>query len=350
MGKKETGRRKPPLSAVFVLLLSFLGGCYASPHRDGGASAPAASASDAQGPSAAGPSAPAGADTRTPGVDEPPAATGDNAREPGDAKPPAQAGTDDRPSGSDWPAVGTDRSVATAAPAASSPLPAAVAPAPPSPDPRVETPLPATRRGKLPAGFVYADEAVPGLRLDIRYATEYNFVGKPIAGYLAPLAILTKEAAAALKAASEDLAKEGYGLKIYDAYRPTKAVAEFVAWSRDASDTKMKADFYPDVDKKDAFKLGYLAHNSGHSRGSTVDLTLVDLKTGQEVDMGSPYDLFSPISAHDTKRISKEQAANRRMLRAAMERHGFQSLNKEWWHYTLKKEPFPDTYFDFDIE
>ncbi|MBB6733572.1 M15 family metallopeptidase [Cohnella sp. CBP 2801] len=217
-------------------------------------------------------------------------------------------------------------------------------------DPRRETPIPAHRRNGLPKGFVYADEAIPGLKLDIRYSTDYNFVGKPIDGYLAPLAILTKEAAEALKQVNEDLGKDGYALKIYDAYRPRKAVAEFVAWAADAKDTKMKEDFYPDVNKKDAFKLGYLAHKSGHSRGSTVDLTIVDKATGEDVDMGSPYDLFSPISSHGTEQITKEQSANRNRLKTAMEKRGFLSLNKEWWHYTLKKEPFPDTYFDFDIE
>lgn len=205
------------------------------------------------------------------------------------------------------------------------------------------------KKRKLPAGFVYADEVIPKAQYDIRYYTDYNFVGAPIDGYEAPLAILTKEAANALKLVGADLAKKGYMLKIYDAYRPSKAVAHFLEWAKDPSDTKMKTVFYPEVDKSDLFN-GYLAKRSGHSRGSTVDLTLVNTYAGREVDMGSPFDMLGPVSSHGSKLVTSAQRANRAMLKAAMERRGFTAYSKEWWHYTLTKEPFPKRYFDFDVQ
>jgi len=206
------------------------------------------------------------------------------------------------------------------------------------------------KKRALPEGFVYVDEVIPAARFDNRYFGEYNFVGTRIDGYNAPFAILTKEAAEALKRVSDDLAEEGYGILIYDAYRPQKAVNHFVAWSRDPSDTKMKDDFYPEVDKSRLFELGYIASKSGHSRGSTVDLTLVRLDTGELVDMGGPYDFFGPLSHHGTDLVTEEQTANRNILKETMEKHGFAAYDQEWWHYTLKPEPYPDTYFDFDVE
>ncbi len=219
---------------------------------------------------------------------------------------------------------------------------------------RLQPPSYYEKKRNLPKGFVYVDEVIPTAQFDIHYFGENNFVGERIdgynAGYNAPFAILTVEAAEALKKVQEDPMEKGYSLKIFDAYRLQKAVKHFQAWSRDEKDTKMKEQFYPDVDKRRLFQLGYIASKSGHSRGSTVDLTIVHLETGEEVDMGGPYDFFGDISHHGTDRITKEQAANRRILKEAMEKHGFKAYAKEWWHYTLKKEPFPSTYFDFDVE
>jgi D-alanyl-D-alanine dipeptidase len=206
------------------------------------------------------------------------------------------------------------------------------------------------KKRALPEGFVYVDEVIPAARFDIRYFGEYNFVGTRIDGYNAPFAILSKEAAEALKRVSDELAEKGYGILIFDAYRPQKAVNHFVTWSRDASDTRMKAEFYPEVDKSRLFELGYIASKSGHSRGSTVDLTLVRLDTGEEIDMGGPFDFFGPVSHHGTDLVTEEQTANRNILKEAMEKHGFAAYDQEWWHYTLKPEPYPDTYFDFDVE
>ncbi|MFB9275022.1 M15 family metallopeptidase [Cohnella cellulosilytica] len=205
----------------------------------------------------------------------------------------------------------------------------------------------------LPEGFVYLDEAIPGALFEIRYATEYNFVGAVIDGYNAPLAIMAEPAAKALKAVNEELEQSGYVLLIYDAYRPAKAVAHFKRWAQQPEvpeEQAMKDVFYPDVDKSQLFKLGYIASKSGHSRGSTVDLTLADRETGIPADMGSPFDFLGDISSHGTKKITAEQTANRELLKKAMVKHGFKPYNKEWWHYTLKDEPYPQKYFDFDVE
>ena len=206
------------------------------------------------------------------------------------------------------------------------------------------------KKRNLPEGFVYLDEVIPTAQFDIRYFGENNFVGERITGYKAPFAIMTLEAAEALRKVQADLMEQGYNLKIFDAYRPQKAVQHFKAWSKDAKDTKMKEQYYPDVDKRRLFQLGYIASRSGHSRGSTVDLTLVYLETGEEVDMGSPFDFFGEISHHDTKLITEEQKANRQILKEAMQKHGFRPYSREWWHYTLENEPFPSQYFDFDVE
>jgi len=207
----------------------------------------------------------------------------------------------------------------------------------------------AEKPAALPKGFVYLKDVLPDAAYDIRYYGTYNFVGARIDGYTAPTAILTKEAALALKAVAGELAGKGYRVLILDAYRPQKAVDHFVRWSKDAGDTKMKTSFYPRVDKKDLFRKGYLARKSGHSRGSTVDLTLVDIRTGKPVDMGGIYDLLDPISGHGVKGITSRQAANRLLLKKTMETHGFEAYRKEWWHYTLKEEPYPDRYYNFDV-
>ncbi|MFC5700288.1 M15 family metallopeptidase [Cohnella faecalis] len=208
----------------------------------------------------------------------------------------------------------------------------------------------AEKKRELPKGFVYLDEAIPTAIFDIRYYGDNNFVGARIDGYKAPYAILTSKAASSLKSVSDELAKKGYRLKIFDAYRPQKAVDHFIRWSKDAKDTKAKKSYYPNVAKKDLFKLGYLASKSGHSRGSTVDLTLVIAKTGEEADMGGSFDFLDPVSSHGTKKITAKQTANRTLLKKAMEKHGFKSYSKEWWHYTLRSEPYPKTYFNFNVE
>ncbi|MDR2925378.1 MAG: L,D-transpeptidase family protein [Azoarcus sp.] len=200
-----------------------------------------------------------------------------------------------------------------------------------------------------PKGFVFVRDMIPDAALDIRYFGENNFIGARVDGYEAPQALLSVEAAAALKAAGNSLRKKGYGLKIFDAYRPSRAVRHFVRWAEDLNDIRMKVSFYPDVDKAMLFSLGYIASRSGHSRGSVVDATLIDLKSGQEADMGSPFDFFGKISHHGAVAVTSAQAENRAMLREAMEAHGFVSLKEEWWHYRLKDEPYPKIFFDFPV-
>ncbi|RED66249.1 M15 family metallopeptidase [Cohnella lupini] len=224
---------------------------------------------------------------------------------------------------------------------------------PPVNDPTATTPpsdsvIPKQR--KLPKGFVYVDEIIPTVQLEVRYYGDYNFVGERIDGYKAPVAILTEQAAKTLKEVSAELESKGYVLHIYDAYRPQKAVDHFARWAKDVKDTKMKKDFYPMVDKTKVFKLGYVASKSGHTRGSTVDLTIAYQKTGEIVDMGGPYDFFGDISSLGTKLITAKQTANRNILKNAMSKHGFEPYDKEWWHYTLIKEPYPKKYFNFDVQ
>lgn len=197
--------------------------------------------------------------------------------------------------------------------------------------------------------FVVISDVVPDVILEIRYYSTYNFVGDRIDGYEQPTALLTKEAASALKDVSDDVKSQGYRLKIYDAYRPQKAVNHFEKWAKDVDDTRMKDYFYPELDKSVLFEQGYIANHSGHSRGSTVDLTLFDEKTGKELDMGGTFDYFGELSHPDYKNITKEQYDNRMILRQAMTNHGFEPLDEEWWHFTLKDEPYPDTYFTFPV-
>ncbi|PRX47976.1 M15 family metallopeptidase [Salegentibacter salegens] len=203
---------------------------------------------------------------------------------------------------------------------------------------------------KLQKGFVYVNEKIPDIKLDIRYARSNNFIGKPVNAYHKPVAILTEEAATSLEKAQKDLMAEGYCLKIFDAYRPQTAVNHFIAWAKKPEDTLTKQKFYPDVAKKDLFQLGYIATKSGHSRGSTVDLSIIDAQTGEEVDMGSGYDFFGDISHHGTNKITKEQKANRSLLKRIMIKNGFRPYPEEWWHYTLRNEPYPETYFDFPVQ
>ena len=197
--------------------------------------------------------------------------------------------------------------------------------------------------------FVLLTDVVPDAILEIRYYSTYNFVGDRIDGYHQPTALLTKEAAQALKAVSDDVIKKGYRLKIYDAYRPQMAVSHFARWAKDFKDTRMKSYFYPELKKDVLFPLGYIAEHSGHSRGSTVDLTLFDMTTEKEVDMGGTFDYFGQLSHPDYKKITKKQYQNRMILREAMLAHGFKPLVEEWWHFTLKDEPYPDTYFTFPV-
>ncbi|MBR0352475.1 MAG: M15 family metallopeptidase [Oscillospiraceae bacterium] len=197
--------------------------------------------------------------------------------------------------------------------------------------------------------FVLLSEAVPDVILEIRYYSTFNFVGDRIDGYEEPLAMLTKEAAAALKEASDELMSMGYRLKIFDAYRPQKAVTHFMNWALDAEDTRMKDYFYPELEKDVLFPQGYIAEHSGHSRGSTVDLTLFDMKTEREVDMGGTFDYFGELSHPEYTDITEEQYAMRMLLREVMMKHGFRPLPEEWWHFTLENEPYPDTYFTFPI-
>lgn len=201
----------------------------------------------------------------------------------------------------------------------------------------------------LPEGFVLLADAVPDILQEIRYYSTYNFVGSRIDGYEQPCAILTAEAAQALRAVSDELLAEGYRLKVYDAYRPQSAVDHFVRWAEDREDTVMQPYFYPEEEKSQLFAHGYIAARSGHSRGSTVDLTLLDEASGKELDMGGTFDYFGAPSHTDHAGLTPEQQANRALLRDAMLRHGFRAIKTEWWHFTLQEEPFPDTYFDFPV-
>lgn len=202
----------------------------------------------------------------------------------------------------------------------------------------------------IPDKFAYVHEAIPDAKYDIRYATLDNFLGTTVDGYLAPVAILTCEALEELQKAANEWRDQGYGILVFDGYRPQKAVDHFVRWARDLSDTLTKSKYYPDVDKADLVAEGYIAERSGHTRGSTVDLSLYDLAGGGALDMGSGFDLFGPTSHHGTDLITVEQASNRLILKETMERHGFICYSREWWHYGLKNEPFPESFFNFDVQ
>ena len=200
-----------------------------------------------------------------------------------------------------------------------------------------------------PSGFVVLADYVPHIMQEIRYYSTYNFIGERIDGYEEPCAILTLEAARALKAVSAEMLVQGYRLKVFDAYRPSRAVKHFVLWGIEDQDVRMKPYFYPEMEKQELFSRGYVASKSSHSRGSTVDLTLLDMNTGKELDMGSPFDLFSEVSHPDYRGITQAQYENRMLLQRAMLRSGFEPIDCEWWHFTLGQEPYPDTYFDFPV-
>ena len=197
--------------------------------------------------------------------------------------------------------------------------------------------------------FVRVTDVIPDAILEIRYYSTYNFVGERIDGYELPIALMTREAADSLKAVNDELKAHGYRIKIWDAYRPQRAVNHFIRWAENISDTAMKAVFYPMVDKSVLFERGYIYARSSHSRGSTVDLTLLDAATGRELDMGSPFDWFGEESHPDYPCPLYRQSDNRKILHNAMVRHGFEGIDSEWWHFTLRNEPYPDTYFDFPI-
>lgn len=202
---------------------------------------------------------------------------------------------------------------------------------------------------KMPQGFVVLSDVIPDVIQEIRYHSTYNFVGTRVDGYEEPVALITRQAAEALKAVNSELMAQGYRIKVYDTYRPQRAVSHFVRWAKAIGDTLTKQSFYPEVDKRLLFKLGFIASKSGHSRGSTIDLTLVHTQSGKEVDMGGVFDYFGQLSHPSYQQITKEQKANRMLLRRVMMKHGFVPLSTEWWHFTLKNEPYPDTYFDFPV-
>ena len=200
-----------------------------------------------------------------------------------------------------------------------------------------------------PSGFVLLADFVPQIVQEIRYYSTFNFIGERIDGYEEPVALLTKEAARALKSIVGELLVQGYRLKVFDAYRPACAVKQFVLWGIEDQDIRMKPYFYPTLEKQALFAEGYIAKQSSHSRGSAVDVTLLDMKTGKELDMGSPFDLFSEASHPDYRDITEEQYDNRMLLQRVMIRNGFAPIDCEWWHFALKNEPYPDTYFNFPV-
>lgn len=197
--------------------------------------------------------------------------------------------------------------------------------------------------------FAFVDELVDGVRWDAKYATWDNFTGRPVDGYLANRIVGTRALCAALAVARDEAAAHGLGLLLWDGYRPQRAVADFLRWAREPEDGRTKQRHYPNIERAEMFARGYVAERSGHSRGGTVDLALYRLATGARVDMGGDHDLMDPVSHHDAAGVSAEAAANRRLLRAIMARSGFAAYPEEWWHYTLRDEPHPETYFDFPV-
>ena len=200
-----------------------------------------------------------------------------------------------------------------------------------------------------PSEFVYLDKAIPGIVVEMRYASKNNFTGRVVDGYEAPKCILTKQAACALKNVQDELNRYSMSLKIFDAYRPQRSVDDFVRWFKDTADIKTKSEYYPDIPKEQLFRMGYISLKSTHSRGSTVDLTIIMLPQKQELSMGSSFDLFGELSNTEFKNIRPFQKVNRLLLKTIMEKHGFVNYKMEWWHYTFKDEPFPDTYFNFPV-
>jgi D-alanyl-D-alanine dipeptidase len=210
-----------------------------------------------------------------------------------------------------------------------------------------------TMSGQLPKGFVYLDKVVPDVEVELRYYSSNNFIGDTIDGYRAAKCIISKPAAKALKKVQKDLRPLGLDIKVYDAFRPQQAVDHFVRWAEDLSDTLMKPIYYPNVDKSELFERGYIAARSGHTRGSTLDLTLIHLEgpeKGRELDMGTPWDHFDPAAWPSSDAVTEKQKENRMLLRKVMMDNGFKPLKEEWWHFTLEAEPYPDTYFDFVVK
>ena len=203
---------------------------------------------------------------------------------------------------------------------------------------------------QLPNGFVYVKEQIPDVQIELRYFSNNNFVGKPIDGYNKDVCILSKQATIALKKVQKDLESFNLSLKIFDAYRPQRAVNHFMDWAKNINDTIQKQEYYPDVDKKDLFKDQYISTRSRHSSGSTLDVTLVDIETSEELDMGTPYDFFGPQSWIYYMRLTTQQKANRMLLQSIMLKHGFRQYPQEWWHFTLRGEPFANQYFNFPVE
>lgn len=201
-----------------------------------------------------------------------------------------------------------------------------------------------------PSDFINVKKLIPTLKVELRYFGNNNFVGDTINGYYSNTLFLTKPTAIQLNRIQQELSKQGLGLLVYDGYRPQRAVNNFVIWARQLEDTINKGIFYPNVRKQDLFKEGYIASKSGHSRGSTIDLTIVDLESDKPLDMGSAYDFFGPESWVNYQNITTEQKENRALLQKIMSKYGFRNYPKEWWHFTLRNEPFPDTYFDFPID
>lgn len=207
-----------------------------------------------------------------------------------------------------------------------------------------------TPKAQLPEGFVYVKDQIPTIELEMRYFGTNNFLGVKVDGYEAETCILSKPATFALKNVQDELYKKGLGLKIFDAYRPQRAVDHFQRWARKLDDTLTKQQFYPNVAKKDLFKLQYIAAKSRHSSGSTVDVTIIDLHTKKELDMGSSYDFFGKISWVTYEELTKIQLQNRKLVQEIMLKHGFRNYPKEWWHFTLRGEPFKNQYFDFPVK
>lgn len=217
-------------------------------------------------------------------------------------------------------------------------------------DTMVESSPDEARLEPMPDGFCLLSDSIPDAVLEIRYYSTNNFVGTRIDGYEEPVALITQKAASALRKANDEFRQKGYKIKIYDAYRPQCAVDHFVRWSKDPADTTMKSVFYPHIQKTTIFSRGYVARKSRHSRGSTVDMTLVDIKTGQEVDMGGIFDYFGGVSRAISDQITPTQQQNRLLLRNIMIQNGFTPVQGEWWHFTLRNEPYPDTYFNFPVK
>lgn len=204
-------------------------------------------------------------------------------------------------------------------------------------------------KAQIPDDFCYADSVLSGVKVELRYHSLDNFTGSIVDGYLSDRLIMTKESAEALKKVRNELKIYNLDIKIFDAYRPQKAVNHFIRWAKDLSDTLKKNKYYPEVGKSELFTKGYIAEKSGHSRGAAVDLTLISLNNFVELDMGSGFDLFSEKSWPTYQKVNAQARANRLLLRTIMEKYGFEGYDYEWWHFRLKSEPFPETYFDFDI-